>query len=95
MADVTPLARGPLSHLEMMVLAAVPLTSSTTSTDRVALVTSLDRAQVENALAHLHRRGLIHKAGDQVRLAVTRPPGSPPRRHHRPADRPAPTLPVA
>jgi hypothetical protein len=79
----------------MTVLAAIPLTSIT-STDLIELVTDLDPAQVESALAHLTRRGIVHRADDHVRLAVTRPPSKRSlRRRHRPTSSPTPPLPAA
>jgi hypothetical protein len=89
MADVTPLASGPLSHTEMTVLAAIPLTSIT-STEVIMLVTDLEPSEVESALAHLTRRGIVHRADHQVQLAVTRPPGKRGLRR-----RPTPPLPAA
>lgn len=94
MAAVTPLARGPLSYVEMMVLAAIPLTSITT-TDTIVLVTGLHPANVESALAHLCRRGIAHRSDDHVRLAVTRPPSRRSLRRRSPTGRPTPTTPAA
>jgi len=95
MAAVTPLARGPLSYIEVLVLAAIPLTSVTT-TDTIVLVTGLDPANVESALAHLCRRGLVSRADDRVWLAVTRPPSKRSLRcRDRPPGHPTPTIPAA
>lgn len=95
MASVTPLARGPLSYVEMMVLGSIPLTSITT-TDTIVLGTGLDPANVESALAHLCRRGLVNRADDHIWLAVTRPPNKRSvRRRDRPPGHPTPTIPAA
>jgi len=78
-----------------MVLAAIPLTSITT-TDTIVLVTGLDPANVESALAHLCRRGLVSRADDRVWLAVTRPPSKRSLRcRDRPPGHPTPTIPAA
>jgi hypothetical protein len=97
MADITPLARGPLSPIEATVLDAIPLTS--TSPQKLMAATGLDHETVEGALAHLYRRGLVRRTENHVR----RVSGRPTRGARRLAllhgglqtGRPTPTLPAA
>jgi hypothetical protein len=93
MADITPLARGPLSAFEAAVLDAIPITNGTP--ESLTAVTGLDPLQVEVALAQLTRRGLVHRNAGRVRVAE-RPTT---RRHlrllHGTATTPTPTMPAA
>jgi DNA-binding transcriptional ArsR family regulator len=97
MANVTPLARGPLSASEAALLDAIPLTSTTPQ--KLAAATGLEQAAVETALAQLYRRGLVRRTPSHVRRLSGRP-ARPPRRlqllhGHQSPRHPTPTLPAA
>jgi len=93
MADITPLARGPLSAFEAAVLDAIPTTNGTP--ESLTAATGLDPLQVEGALAQLTRRGLVHRNAGRVRTAER----ASTRRHLRllrgAAQAPTPTIPAA
>ena len=75
-SNVSPLARGPLSTGEAIVLDATALTGSTTLA--LAGATGMDEVAVESALAQLARRGLVRRSASHARRVGGRP--SRPRR---------------
>jgi DNA-binding MarR family transcriptional regulator len=95
MAVVTPLARGPLTPTEAVILEAIPLT---TTPRQIAVVLRLDDDTVEAAIAQLCRRGLVKRTPSHVtRVAKRRRDSRRPRltgRHDTPGT-PTPTLPAA
>ena len=64
MTVVTPLARGPLSYTEQMVLGAIAFTNATVTW--IAAATGLDEQAVEIALAQLTRRGLVLRSAERA-----------------------------
>jgi DNA-binding MarR family transcriptional regulator len=70
-SNVRPLAHGPLSGSEAIVLAATALTGSTTP--GLADATGLDEQTVETALAQLARRGLVRRTSSHARRVHAHP----------------------
>jgi DNA-binding MarR family transcriptional regulator len=70
-SNVRPLARGPLSAGEAIVLDALALTGS--STPALAAVTGMHEQSVETALAQLSRRGLVRRTAGHARRVTGRP----------------------
>jgi DNA-binding MarR family transcriptional regulator len=95
MAEVTPLARGPLTATEAVILEAIPLT---TTVRQIAVVLRLDEDTVEDAIAQLCRRGLVKRTLSHVsRVTRSRRRSRRPRltRASDTAGAPTPTLPAA
>jgi MarR family len=96
-SNVKPLARGPMSAGEAIVLDAVALTGSTPQA--LAAATGMAVETVESALAQLSRRGLVRRTASHARRVSGRP--ACPRRALRligedePAGQPTPPLPAA
>lgn len=93
MADITPLARGPLSAFEAAVLDVIPITNSTP--ESLTQATGLDPLQVEGALAQLTRRGLVHRNAGRVRAAERPTTRCHLRLLRGTASTPTPTMPAA
>jgi DNA-binding MarR family transcriptional regulator len=96
-SNVRPLAQGPVSTGEALVLDAIALTGSTPHA--ITAATGLDEQTVETALAQLSRRGLVRRTASHARRVSGRP--APRRRALRligdsdPAGQPTPPLPAA
>ena len=71
MSNVTALARGPLSDAEALVMYATAAEGAARS--ELPSMTGLPEAAIEDALAQLVRRGLIHTAGQSIRHASPQP----------------------
>lgn len=85
MSKVTELARGPLTHAEALVMYATAAEGATRS--ELPAMTGLPDTAIEDALAQLVRRGLIHPTGKPAHQPDARPPTPSP--HPRPpADQP-------
>lgn len=71
MSKVIALARGPLSHAEALVMYATAVEGATRS--ELPAMTGLPDTAIEDALAQLVRRGLIHPTGKPAHQPDARP----------------------
>jgi DNA-binding MarR family transcriptional regulator len=71
LSNVIALARGPLSQAEALVMYATAAEGAARS--ELQSMTGLPEAAIEDALAQLVRRGLIHATGNPVRQMDARP----------------------
>jgi len=71
LSKVITLARGPLSAAEALVMYATAAEGAARS--ELPSMTGLPEAAIEDALAQLVRRGLIHPAGHSIRHASPQP----------------------
>jgi hypothetical protein len=71
LSKVIALARGPLSQAEALVMYATAAEGAARS--ELPSMTGLPEAAIEDALAQLVRRGLIHAAGHSIRHAGPQP----------------------
>jgi hypothetical protein len=68
--QLTPLARGPLTPHEQAVLDAIPLARDTHLA--LADVAGISEHQLEDTLAQLTRRGLVHRVVPEYRRGASR-----------------------
>jgi len=71
MTNVIALARGPLSRTEFIVLYAIAAEGADSS--KLRLLTGLTDEAIEDALAQLVRRGLLHRTIREMRLTADTP----------------------
>ena len=96
MTSVISLVRGPLSHAEFLVMYAIFEEDADPS--KLRLLTGLSDEAIEDAIAQLVRRGLLHRTIRDMRLTADAP--TPPARAptlvrgDQPGD-PAPRAPAA
>ena len=76
MTPVIALARGPLSEAEFLVLYAIAAEGAHPS--KLRLLTGLTDEAIEDALAQLVRRGLLHRTIREMRLTADTPSPSAP-----------------
>ncbi len=71
MSNTVALVRGPLSQGEFLVLYAIAAEGADPS--RLGLLTGLTDEAIEDALAQLVRRGLLHRTIREMRLTADTP----------------------
>ncbi len=96
MTSVIALARGPMSHAEFLVMYA--LAEEDADPSKLRLLTGLSDEAIEDALAQLVRRGLLHRTIREMRLAADAPSSpacAPPLVRGDQPDDPTPRTPAA